>query len=166
MSNEVMDIQGLSDYLKLARVTLYKMVKEGKIPCRRIGKSIRFPKEMIDQWLHQEQPQKKFLPMIQKCIERFTAQVRESVGDRIKEIRLYGSWARQEGRIDSDIDVAVIVDRKDLNIMKTISSIASDVSLETDKFLSVVVLEGESHQKGLQEGYPFHLQIDREGIIL
>jgi predicted nucleotidyltransferase len=84
----------------------------------------------------------------------------------VRDIRLFGSWARNEARIDSDIDVAVLVDRKNLATMKTVSEIASDLSLASDHFLSAVVIESESHQRGKREGYPFHLQIEREGISL
>lgn len=166
MTDEVMDIRGLSRYLKLAPITLYKMVKEGKIPCRRIGKSLRFPKGTIDLWLTEERGPKGLPAPISEALQEFASRLRKKLGGRIGEIRLYGSWARNEGRIDSDVDLAVIVDRKDLHLLRTVSTIASDVSLETDCFLSVVVIEGESHQKGLRGGYPFHLQIDREGILL
>lgn len=162
----VMDIQGLGRYLKLAPVTLYKMVKEGKIPCRRIGKSLRFPKEMIDRWLAEAQEERKIPSLIKDALSQFTTQIKDRLGKRIQGIYLYGSWARNEARIDSDIDIAILVDRKDLITIKTVSETASDVSLETGHFLSAVVIEWESHQRGKREGYPFHLQIEREGILI
>lgn len=162
----VMDIEGLGKYLKLAPVTLYKMVKTGKIPCRRIGKSLRFPKEMIDRWLTEEHKGGKIPPLIKNLLSQFAAKVRSRLGERVKEMVLYGSWARDEARIDSDVDIAILIDRKDLTVMKTVSEIAADLSLETDHFISTVVVESETHEKGRREGYPFHLRLEREGISL
>ena len=37
-----MTVKELSEYLKLDRMTIYKMLKEGKIPASRIGHQWRF----------------------------------------------------------------------------------------------------------------------------
>jgi excisionase family DNA binding protein len=41
----------LAKYLKLTEVTIYKYVKEGKIPTRRIGSRWRFDKDQIGELL-------------------------------------------------------------------------------------------------------------------
>lgn len=166
MSNEVMDIDGLAKYLKLAPVTLYKMVKEGRVPCRRIGKSLRFPKVLIDDWLLNESHEvESTVPKkIKKVVSEFAVRVRNKMGVRIKNIRLYGSWARNEARSDSDIDLVVIVNKKDLNISRTLREIAASLSLEYDLFLSVVIIEESTHEKGKNLGYLFHRKIEEEGI--
>jgi excisionase family DNA binding protein len=38
-------------YLKLGRSTMYKLIREGKLPHVRVGKSIRFVKEALDRYL-------------------------------------------------------------------------------------------------------------------
>jgi len=47
----VLNIDELSDYLKISKSTLYKLVREGKIPCQKVGRHWRFRKETIDLWL-------------------------------------------------------------------------------------------------------------------
>ena len=47
----VLTIEELSAYLKIPRSTLYKLVREGKIPSQKIGRHWRFRKETIDRWL-------------------------------------------------------------------------------------------------------------------
>ena len=166
-TKEVMDIEGLGKYLQLAPVTLYKMVKEEKIPYRRIGKSLRFPKGMIDAWLNQPpQVEPGLPPTVKKVLGKFVKEVRSHLSSRVREIRLYGSFARGEGRLDSDIDVAVIVEKKDLELVRTVRHIAADLSLEADLFLSAVVIEEQAHQQGKKEGYLFHLKLDKQGIVL
>ena len=48
---DVLTIMELSEYLKISRSTLYKLVRERKIPCQKIGRHWRFRKESIDRWL-------------------------------------------------------------------------------------------------------------------
>ncbi|MDH7513476.1 MAG: helix-turn-helix domain-containing protein [Clostridiales bacterium] len=38
-------------YLKIPKSTLYKLVREGKIPSQKIGRHWRFQKGAIDNWL-------------------------------------------------------------------------------------------------------------------
>ncbi|MGB9713300.1 MAG: helix-turn-helix domain-containing protein [Dissulfurimicrobium sp.] len=52
---DVLTIEELSAYLKISKSTLYKLVREGKVPCQKIGRHWRFRKEAIDRWL-EDQP--------------------------------------------------------------------------------------------------------------
>jgi len=52
-TGEVLTIDELSEYLKIPKSTLYKLVREGTIPCQKVGKHWRFHKEAIDAWLRQ-----------------------------------------------------------------------------------------------------------------
>lgn len=55
MANEVhesiMTLSEVSRYLKLSEKTLLKMVRNGEIPCTKIGNQWRFMKEVLDDWL-------------------------------------------------------------------------------------------------------------------
>lgn len=53
-SGDVLTIGDLSVYLKISKSTLYKLVREGKIPCQKIGRHWRFHKDAIDRWLHND----------------------------------------------------------------------------------------------------------------
>ncbi len=48
---DVLTIEELSVYLKIPKSTLYKLVREGKIPSQKIGRHWRFQKGAIDHWL-------------------------------------------------------------------------------------------------------------------
>jgi excisionase family DNA binding protein len=52
-ADEVLTIEELADYLKVPKSTLYKLVREGSVPCQKVGKHWRFHKEAIDDWLQQ-----------------------------------------------------------------------------------------------------------------
>ena len=48
---DVLTIDELSVYLKIPKSTLYKLVRERKVPGQKIGRHWRFRKEAIDRWL-------------------------------------------------------------------------------------------------------------------
>ena len=48
---DILTIEELAVYLKIPKSTLYKLVREGKIPAQKIGRHWRFRKAAIDNWL-------------------------------------------------------------------------------------------------------------------
>ena len=50
-ASNVMTIDELSKYLKVAKSTLYKLAQNGKLPGQKVGKHWRFHREVIDRWL-------------------------------------------------------------------------------------------------------------------
>ena len=50
-ATEVLTIDELSVYLRISKSTLYKLVREGKIPSQKVGRHWRFLRSAIDAWL-------------------------------------------------------------------------------------------------------------------
>jgi excisionase family DNA binding protein len=50
----VMTVHDVADYLRLSEAKVYKMAKEGHVPALRMGKTWRFKKELIDEWIRRE----------------------------------------------------------------------------------------------------------------
>ncbi len=58
-ATDVFNIDELADYLKIPKSTLYKLVREGKIPAQKVGRHWRFHKDAIIRWLgNQKEPVK------------------------------------------------------------------------------------------------------------
>jgi len=51
--SDILTIEELAVYLKIPKSTLYKLVREGKIPSQKIGRHWRFRKGAIDHWLEE-----------------------------------------------------------------------------------------------------------------
>ena len=51
----IFTVDDLSDYLRIPKSTVYKLVRERKIPAQKIGRHWRFRKEAIDRWLENKQ---------------------------------------------------------------------------------------------------------------
>jgi excisionase family DNA binding protein len=49
----VLNIEELAAYLKIPKSTLYKIVREGRIPSQKVGRHWRFRKGAIDRWLEE-----------------------------------------------------------------------------------------------------------------
>lgn len=51
MIAEIMTAEQLAKYLQLDEQTIYRKARSGQIPAVRIGKTLRFKKDVIDGWL-------------------------------------------------------------------------------------------------------------------
>lgn len=55
---DVLTIEELATYLKISKSSLYKIVREGKIPAQKVGRHWRFRKRAIDLWLEEPRASK------------------------------------------------------------------------------------------------------------
>lgn len=51
----IMTTGEIAKYLRVSRATVYRLVKQGKIPVSRISKHLRFRKDIIDRWLSEKE---------------------------------------------------------------------------------------------------------------
>ena len=50
----IMTVHDVAEYLRLSEAKVYRMANEGCIPALRIGKTWRFKRELIDEWIRRE----------------------------------------------------------------------------------------------------------------
>jgi len=77
------------------------------------------------------------IPKIEK-LNDLSKKLKEEFRDKIKEVILFGSYARGDFTDDSDIDIIVIVD--DEKIEKEVRKIAYSFIPEVEKLISVRVI--------------------------
>jgi len=84
-------------------------------------------------------------------------------GQRLRGVYLYGSAARGQLTADSDIDIAIILDRviDRFEEHERISQLASDLSLEYDTLVSFLFISETDYQNGR---FAVHRIIKTEGI--
>lgn len=51
----MMTTSEVAKYLRVSRATVYRLVKQRKIPVSRISKHLRFRKDVIDRWLSEKE---------------------------------------------------------------------------------------------------------------
>jgi excisionase family DNA binding protein len=50
-NTHILNVTGAAAYLKLAKVTIYRLASTGRMPCQRVGGQYRFTTTALDAWL-------------------------------------------------------------------------------------------------------------------
>lgn len=105
---------------------------------------------------------------IANMLDELIGYLKDLYGDKIKEIVLYGSYAKGTEDEESDIDVAVILDIDEQEIRmyeKRLNEIISEISY---KYMKVISLIDLSYEKFISwcNVLPFYKNILNEGVIL
>lgn len=105
---------------------------------------------------------------LQIALKKVKIAVERLYRNKLNRIILYGSYARGDNIEESDIDIMIILDC-DMREIRTLRSLtaemASDISLEQEVFLSVLLRDMEDFENGLTF-LPFYQNIEREGIAV
>lgn len=96
----------------------------------------------------------------------FAGALRGRYGTALVDVRLFGSCARGEMREDSDVDVAVVLERVDWRTKRDVIDLASGIGLEHDVLLSPTVLDRETFERWRAQERLFVMDIQREGMPL
>ncbi|MDQ3992007.1 MAG: nucleotidyltransferase domain-containing protein [Actinomycetota bacterium] len=67
-------------------------------------------------------------PEHRRWVQEFGARVRELLRERLRDLRLFGSYARGEAHAESDIDLLVLVDGLDESTWRAVVDLASSIS--------------------------------------
>jgi excisionase family DNA binding protein len=51
---KILTVSDLSEYLQIHRTTIYRMLKEGRLPAFRVGSDWRFSLDAIEQWQREQ----------------------------------------------------------------------------------------------------------------
>ena len=99
----------------------------------------------------------------EKVLKEFKSQVKNLYGNRLKEIILYGSWARGEATEDSDIDLIVVLEGsvepgKEIDRM---IDIITDINLRYNVLISVYPVNDEDY---ITLKSPLLMSARREGV--
>ena len=101
-------------------------------------------------------------------IQKFVEEVQQLLGERLKKIILYGSYARGDYNKNSDVDIMVLTDLSFEEIEEyrdKISDIAYDIELDTGIILSPIIKNIDKYNVRIKF-VPFYKNIQKEGIVL
>jgi predicted nucleotidyltransferase len=101
-----------------------------------------------------------------KVIESFVKDLRARLGDQIVSIRLFGSKIRGDFDKESDIDILILIKKKNERIRKKVAEILTDYLLEYDLSLSPVLYDLYEYRKNNEIGSFFFKEVEKEGILL
>ncbi len=94
------------------------------------------------------------------------AWVRERFGGRVRDVRLFGSYARGEAHEDSDVDVLVVVDGLTNAEAREIGYHTGDLLTEYDVIVSALALSREHYDELVSRERAIVQEIQRDGVPL
>ena len=107
---------------------------------------------------------------VSNVIDEFVKGINEILGDRVKRIILYGSYARGDYNKSSDIDIMILTDLSDDEIFEYREKIldhAYEIEWDNnfDIALSPLIKNIDKFNYWL-EALPFYMNVQREGVVL
>lgn len=106
--------------------------------------------------------------MTQDLIEQYVSAIKDIYGSHIKQIILYGSYARGDFHKDSDVDIMVLVDLPE-NQIEVYSDELSELGFEYNvrhNIWFMPVVKNVQHFGQWCAVYPFYSNVVKEGILL
>jgi len=105
-------------------------------------------------------------PNEQQAISSFLSLLHRHHSGRVLQTVLFGSKARGDSELWSDIDILVVVDQDDWRLSHAISTLAAKVSLEFDVLISPRVIGKERWERMKQRRFGLYRNVAAEGIPL
>ena len=101
-------------------------------------------------------------------IQKFVKEVQKLLGERLKKIILYGSYARGDYDKSSDIDIMILTDLSPEEISKyslLIWEKCADIEIEEGIVISPLIRNLDNFNAWLNVK-PFYMNIANEGVVL
>ena len=101
-------------------------------------------------------------------LERYKEAVSQILGERLKGIILYGSYARGDFEQNSDVDIMILLDISESDLKsysQKLFYMTYDFNLDNDLDIKPIA-KSEAHFIKWIENYPFYANVHKEGVIL
>ncbi|MDO4303737.1 MAG: nucleotidyltransferase domain-containing protein [Bacillota bacterium] len=106
--------------------------------------------------------------IMQSLIEKYVLEIRKIYGEHLRQIILYGSYARGDFKPDSDVDIMILVDLPEDKLSMfsdALSEVGFDYNVDYDIWFMPVV-KNIDHFNYWCPAYPFYSNVAKEGILL
>ncbi len=101
-----------------------------------------------------------------RAVDEFVARICKQYGRAIQLIRLFGSKARGSSDAESDVDLLVVVDRRDRQLWDGIVALETELMLKYDIVISSLIMDYQEYRWHQEHHAPLYRRIEREGVSL
>jgi uncharacterized protein len=105
-------------------------------------------------------------PVTNTALARFADELRHRFGEAVIGVRLFGSYARSEADEESDVDVAVVLERADWSTRREVIDLATDAGLPFDLRISPTIFDRKTYEHWREQERPLVMDIERDGVAL
>jgi len=102
----------------------------------------------------------------EKALNKFSSKIKSVLGKNLFDLKLFGSKSTGKFHDESDIDVLVIVNKRDEQTLDAISDALLDIELEYDSRISPVVLTTVEFLQNQKYQTLFYHEVMRNGVTL
>lgn len=105
---------------------------------------------------------------LKELLEQYVEDVHTIYGQRLRAVILYGSYARGDFGVESDIDIMILVDLTDEEIKEkghALSDLTFDYNFDNNLEIMPIVKNQEHFNKWVR-AYPFYNNVVKEGVEL
>jgi len=99
-----------------------------------------------------------------KALRFFVDQIRERLGDNLKQIILFGSKARGDDSRDSDYDCLIILKKVSHTVKDIIDDAAGEALYQNNVLISAIIISEERYSQ--QPYNPLLMNVAKEGVPL
>lgn len=100
------------------------------------------------------------------ALTTFLESLYQSLGGNLVKVILFGSQARGQAKRGSDIDLVIIVRKRNMETIRKVYKFASRADLRWGVDVSPKIYSLEEYQEQQKIGAPFVKEIEKEGIAL
>lgn len=180
---QILTLSESAKYLRLAPVTIYRLARRGGLPAVKCGRSWRFHRGQLEQWLCEQGGKPHAVSKLSpasssfrhlstresEAVCKFITHLESRYPQFLKQVILYGSRARGDFQSNSDIDLLIVVrgiGARFLSLRKEIASLTHDFSFAKDVPLQTLTLSKEEWGQPSFKSFLLVEKIKREGILL
>jgi predicted nucleotidyltransferase len=100
------------------------------------------------------------------ALQAFNQRLVTELGKQVQQVILFGSKARGDSALDSDIDVLILADDENRQLRKAISKISSQIGLDYDVCLGALLIATKRWKQMSSERFSLCRNVERDGILL
>ena len=105
---------------------------------------------------------------MQNLMELYITEIQKIYGDHLRKVILYGSYARGDFHVDSDVDLMILLDMSDMELKvfsRQLSYMTYDFNMDHEVDIKPIS-KSEEHFRKWVANYPFYANIRKEGVVL
>ena len=161
MDAQILTLKEAARRLRLSRITLYRLARQGKLPGRKVGHTWRFHQADVDSWIRRRPLKGRLGRALRELKDRLV----ELGGGGVQSVVLFGSYARGEATEGSDLDLLVLVEHRNPQIERRFHE-ASYQAMRRLRFsvvITLTVITRERFERLGRSGYSLYRSVAREG---